>query len=189
APQWSCGGCGLRLLSFGWDMTLRLWDVPSRRLLLTLPDVRILGFSLWGGLRAASLRGRQVRTLELTTSGVHQVLHGPSDIVLQLDFDPRHGWLASSERTPRGGIIPLWGSTSERQLAQLPEEPGDGILWELSGKALLVSCRTGLFRWPVRVQSTGTNTPARPGRGTPERGLAVRHARLGPPERLRGPDD
>ena len=26
---------GNRLLSFGWDMTLRLWNVPARRLALT----------------------------------------------------------------------------------------------------------------------------------------------------------
>jgi WD40 repeat protein/tRNA A-37 threonylcarbamoyl transferase component Bud32 len=158
---------GTRLVSFGWDITLRLWNVPARRLSLTLPDVRILGFSFSQGVRAACLQGTLVRILELDTPGVHQVLHGSRDILLHFDFHPRHGWLAS---VGRDGIVRLWDRG--HQLASLPG-PFWEILWESTGEGLLTIEYNNRFRWPVQVRSSETG----------------RHFRLGPPARLGGKED
>jgi WD40 repeat protein/tRNA A-37 threonylcarbamoyl transferase component Bud32 len=165
-PQLAFDSSGTRLLSFGWDMTLRLWNVPARRLSLTLPDVRILGFSILQGLRAACLQGTQVRILELDTPVVHRVLHGSRDIVYQLDFHPRHGWLVSSGRDR---IVRLWDSDRGRQLDELSVQAWE-VLWESAGEGLLTSDGDKRFRWPVHVRSSETG----------------RHVRLGPPARLTG---
>jgi WD40 repeat protein len=184
-PQLTFDATGTRLLSFGWDMTLRLWDVPARRLSLTLPDVRVLGFSSAGGWQVALLQGQQVRILDVVPSGAHQVLHGHRGGIFEIDFHSRYGWLVSSARE---STVRLWDSTSGRQMAQLPDQ-GAQVLWEPSGEALLTTSKKGLLRWPVHVRSAGRNAPGGPAREKAGRSVPVRHARLGPPVQLRGPED
>src|SRR5262249_7009630 len=48
------------LASFGWDMTLRLWDVATGKPLWHLEDVRVIGFRPEEPLQAAAISGRQV---------------------------------------------------------------------------------------------------------------------------------
>jgi WD40 repeat protein len=166
-PQLTFDATGTRLLSFGWDMTLRLWDVPARRLVLTLPDVRILGFCSEGGLQAASLQGKQVRILDLVAGGAHQVLHGHRGKLNQFSFHPAHDWLAAAGW---GGTLRLWDVHSGRELARLRHPHGGyvaAMLWETSGQGLLTGS-SELWRWPVQV---------RPGPDS-------RHARIGPPAHL-----
>jgi WD40 repeat protein len=172
-PQLTFDSTGNRLLSFGWDMTLRLWDVPARRLTLTQPGVRVLGFCTEGSLRAASLQGTQVRILDLVPSGEHHVFHGHQERVFQIGFHPSHDWLAS------GGLeqsVRLWDVHSGRELARLHHPDGMGrartVLWESSGQGLLTSL-ADVSRWPVLVRP----------------GLGKRHARIGPPAHLLGIED
>jgi WD40 repeat protein/tRNA A-37 threonylcarbamoyl transferase component Bud32 len=140
---------GHRLLSFGWDMTLRLWDVPARRLMLTVPEVQSAGFSTREGLRAACLQGKQVKVLSVVTEGVVAALHGEPHRVFQMAFHPIHDWLAS---TGAWGNARLWDAARGSELTWFPPPKKWGVLWEPFGDALLINQETGLRRWPVQVQ-------------------------------------
>jgi WD40 repeat protein/tRNA A-37 threonylcarbamoyl transferase component Bud32 len=85
---------GRWLASFGWDMTLRVWDVGSRRQLLHLNDVRVVGCRQTGGLAAAGLVGRQAKVWAFRPSAVSDQLHDTSRHPFPLYFSPDGRWLA-----------------------------------------------------------------------------------------------
>jgi WD40 repeat protein/tRNA A-37 threonylcarbamoyl transferase component Bud32 len=157
---------GHRLLSAGWDLTLRLWDVPTRRHLLTVPNVRVVGFGTEGSLRAACLEGTRVKILHVAESGVHKVLHGERHRVFRVKFHPVRDWLAS---TGMEGNVRLWDVGRGLELVHFPPPRGWSILWESSGKGMLMNWPGGIWRWPIHV---------RPGEGG--RQTAV----IGPPSLL-----
>jgi WD40 repeat protein len=49
------------LASFGWDMTLRLWDVATRKQLWHLENVRVVSFRRDERFMGAAIAGRRSR--------------------------------------------------------------------------------------------------------------------------------
>src|SRR5439155_390492 len=125
---------GERLASFGWDMTLRLWDVPTRRLLLILSDVRVVGFRRADGLQAATLQGARVRTWDVLLSEEHRILHGQPSRIHRLVFHPKRDWLATAGHDQE---VRIWDARGGRVLARIPHPAGPGLLWARSGEGLL----------------------------------------------------
>jgi serine/threonine protein kinase/WD40 repeat protein len=157
---------GRWLLSFGWDMSLRAWDVPSRRQVLEVHGVRVVTFGQAGGLKAAALAGRQVRVWSFHPSDVHHVLHGHADNVHRVEFSPDGRWLTSVQRH---SDLRLWDVGALRQVACWPDLAGPA--WEADGEALLAARPRQLLRWPVRP------------RGPMDSG----GFRIGPPHAVPGP--
>jgi eukaryotic-like serine/threonine-protein kinase len=137
---------GRWLVSFGWDMTLRAWDVSSRRQVLEMKDVRVMNFSSEGGLLvAALLAGRQVRIWSFHPSDVHHVLYGHLDNLREVKFSRDGRWLATVQRK---GDLRLWDVGSRRQAGSFPDLAGPA--WESDGASLLTFGPKQLLRWPVR---------------------------------------
>jgi hypothetical protein len=140
---------GDRLLSFGWDMTVRLWDVWTRRELLTLGEVWAVSFSRDGPLRTAVLRGRQVQLWECVASSECRVLHGPEHNLYSVAFSPDARWLAAAGSV--GSKLWFWDAVTGRQVARVEQPNTLGFVWEPAGDALITySGRYGLQGWPIR---------------------------------------
>jgi WD40 repeat protein len=141
---------GRWLLSFGWDMSLRAWDVPSQRQVLEVRGVRVVSFRQEGGLMAAALVGRQVRVWSFHPSDVHHVLHGHADNLHTVELSPDGRWLASARRH---SDVRLWDVGARRQVAHWPDQAG--ATWEPGGNSLLTIRHGQLLRWPVRPLGPG----------------------------------
>src|ERR1700722_1785226 len=105
-------------------MPLRLWEEATRRLALTVPGVRVLGFSTAKGSKAAILEDHDVRVLEFVPTVVHQVLNGHYQKIIRVEFHPVYDLLASS-----GWVTgaQLWDAIRGRELVQLPGSPVTAI--------------------------------------------------------------
>jgi serine/threonine protein kinase/WD40 repeat protein len=86
---------GRWLASFGWDMTLRVWEVGSRRQVVNVEDIRVLGFRSQEGLAAAGLTGRRVQVWGFRPSQVFQELHPHPTIHPVFKFSPDGRWLTT----------------------------------------------------------------------------------------------
>jgi WD40 repeat protein len=110
---------GGQLLSFGWDMTVRLWDVGARRQLLNLTDVRAVSFTRAQRLKVAVLAGNKVQLWECVPSAEYRVLHGSTNVVYPVDFSPDGRLLTSADyggpsgcgTRPRAGNSPGFPTT------------------------------------------------------------------------------
>jgi eukaryotic-like serine/threonine-protein kinase len=158
---------GRWLASFGWDLTLRIWDVGSRRQLLRLNDVRIVGFRQTGGLAAAGFVGRQAKVWTFRPSTVYDQLHGMSSHPYPVFFSPDGRWL--TVRGPEEEMC-LWDVYGHRLAGRWPElgQP----VWGPDGTWLLAGSAKGLVRLPVRSIDGGRGGSA--------------GVRIGPGRRLHG---
>jgi WD40 repeat protein len=87
---------GTLLASFGWEMTVRIWDVPVRRQLLSLDNVRSLGFRGDGRFQFTCLHSRMVQIWEFLASDVLRFLRGPGFTVHHVGFSTDDRWVATS---------------------------------------------------------------------------------------------
>jgi WD40 repeat protein/predicted Ser/Thr protein kinase len=158
---------GRWLASFGWDMTLRVWDVGARRQVLDLEGIRVVGFRTHDSLAGAGLTGRQVRVWALQPSAVFDALHFPPGVYCYADFSPDGDWATI---TRPGMNSHLWDVRRHREAASGPEL--DGFVWGPDGTWYLSWQEPGFLRG--RVQRL-------PGDGGKPAGL-----RIGPPQRLGG---
>jgi serine/threonine protein kinase/WD40 repeat protein len=162
---------GRYLASFGWDMTLRIWDVGARRQILDLEEIRVLSFRTQGGLSAAGLAGpsgRHVQLWSFRPSTVHRELHIPYKQPYFFEFSPDGRWAAVSGRWP-GGDMRLWDIRAGREVAHLPDV--ECLLWDPRGDSYLATSADGLLRVTVphaRPTDGGASSP------------------VGPPRRLKG---
>jgi serine/threonine protein kinase/WD40 repeat protein len=140
---------GRYLASFGWDLTLRLWDVGSRRQVLNLEETRVVSFSTQGGLGAAALSGpsgRHIRLWRFRPSAVHRELHFPEQEPYLLFLSPDGRWASTAEPHGVSGVR-LWDVRAGREVARLTEVTG--VLWEPSGDGYLAGSANGLLRGVV----------------------------------------
>jgi eukaryotic-like serine/threonine-protein kinase len=153
---------GRWLASFGWDMTLRIWDVGSRRQILHLNEVRVTSFRAAGGLAVAGVVGRKVKVWAFQPSAVYDQLHGMSSFLVQLNFSPDSRWLIvrGSEEE-----MCLWDVVDRRLAARLP---GLGMAaWAPDGTWLVAGGPRGLVRMPIRsvAEDRGSSVTMRIGPG------------------------
>jgi serine/threonine protein kinase/WD40 repeat protein len=137
------------LLSFSWDMTVRLWDVRLRKQLLSLPNSRAVGIRRDDRLMVATLAGPQVQLWDCVPSPAYRVLYGHQRSPHFLEFSPDGRWLASAGWDP---FFCIWDMATGRELARQVEKcvEGLGVLWEPAGDGLLTYSGNGLRRWPIR---------------------------------------
>jgi WD40 repeat protein/tRNA A-37 threonylcarbamoyl transferase component Bud32 len=141
---------GRWLASFGWDMTLRFWDVGARRQVLDLEDIRVVGFRTRGGLAAAGLTGRQVRLWAFRPSEVHQELHAPVREIDHLEFSPDGRWLATDGLRSE---LRVWDVGACREAARAPGLRR--LLWGPAGDWFLAEGDGGFVRGPVLLSGPG----------------------------------
>jgi WD40 repeat protein len=152
--------CGDLLLSVGWDSTGYLWNSRTGENLLSIPDA-------WAGF---SRDGRRLVSLSDTRFGLWEVTPGLEyraigDKVLgalhnHASISPDGRWLALG-----AGGLRLYDLALSKQPAFLPSlGRTNDAKFHASGRQLFTSGPTGVFRWPVGIES-----------GT---------LRLGPPSRL-----
>ena len=162
---------GDRLAACGWASRTELFDVGTGQKLFESPyvyptplrfgpdDRRLAGAVQDGKLGIWQLGdGRELRTL------VRKANLEKAAFTYPVSVNP-DGRLLAAVMTDGFG---LWDLASGSELAFVPVKFDDnsGVLFEPSGALLTVS-PTGLFRWPVRTESTSANTLL-----------------IGPPERL-----
>jgi serine/threonine protein kinase/WD40 repeat protein len=135
---------GRWLASFGWDMTLRFWEVGSRRQLLKVDDIRVLDFRSKGGLAAAGLTGRRVQVWGFRPSEVLQELHLPQMLHANAGFSPDGRWLMT---TTGGRNLRVWDFCSRQEVYHHPEQ-GD-VSWAPDGTWILMQGIHGFLRVPV----------------------------------------
>jgi serine/threonine protein kinase/WD40 repeat protein len=160
---------GHYLASFGWDLTLRLWDTASRRQVLNLEGVRVVSFRTQGELGAAGLSGqsgRHVRLWTLRPSAVHRELHFPEKQPYHLVLSPDGRWAATGE--PGSGVR-LWDVGAGREIGRPPE--GEWVLWEPGGGRFLATSAGGLRRGTVPPAGGAEDKGNRAGPGPPLKGL------------------
>jgi WD40 repeat protein len=156
---------GRWLASFGWDMTLRVWDVEARRQVLNREDIRVVSFRRDGPLAAAGLVGRQIQVWSLVPSRVFDTLGRWSHRDNMITFSPDSRWLAAT--TESEDTASLFDLGARRLVRKSPELTG--AVWSPDGTSLVSHTRGRLMSWPVRQIGPGTAGirigPARPIRG------------------------
>jgi eukaryotic-like serine/threonine-protein kinase len=146
---------GRWLASFGWDMTLRIWDVGSRRQLLHVNEVRVTSFRQDGGLAVAGIVGRKVKVWNFEPSVVYDQLHGTTNLPHQVKFSPDGRSLIARGRDEE---MCLWDVIGRRRLARWPEL--GMAVWGPEGSWLLAGGSRGFVRMPVRSVPGNHETPA-----------------------------
>jgi serine/threonine protein kinase/WD40 repeat protein len=139
---------GRYVASFGWDLTMRIWDVGSRRQVLVLEEARVVGFRTQGELGAACLSGpsgKQVRLWSFRPSAVHRELHFPEKQPYTISFSPNGRWAVTCG--PGGACFRVWDLGAGREASHLPLVHGQvWDLWEPSGDGYLATNAEGLLR-------------------------------------------
>jgi WD40 repeat protein len=141
---------GKWLASFGWDMTLRVWEVGSRRQVLNVEDVRVLGFRSQGGLAAGGLSGQRVQVWALRPSEVFEEQHlFPTDYP-NIDFSPDDRWL-----TTMGGPETEWRVWDLATLRVVHSQSGRHWSWSPDHAWILSQEADGFSRVSVEVSPGG----------------------------------
>jgi WD40 repeat protein len=162
---------GRWLASFGWDMTLRVWEVGSRRQVLNVEDIRVLSFRSRGGLAAAGLTGRRVQVWGFRPSEVFQELH-PFDTRSHPNagFSPDGRWLITTNYGQDD--LRIWDMGTYREVYRQLWHRGHHAGWSRDGAGLLSQEEDGFYRVPMLA--------------TPCRRDELPAIRFGQPQRLAG---
>jgi serine/threonine protein kinase/WD40 repeat protein len=157
---------GKWLASFGWDMTLRIWDVGSRRQVLSVEDIRVLGFRSQGGLAAAGVTGQRVQVWGFRPSEVFRELHPFPTAYPSTHFSPDGRWLTTMDWETD---FRVWDVETCQEVCRQPGQRGG---WSRDGTWFLGQGADGLLRVPVLAGASGGEDPPT--------------IRLGPPRLLAG---
>ena len=143
---------GKWLASFGWDMTLRVWEVGSRRQVLNVEDIRVLSFRSQGGLAAAGVTGWRVQVWGFRPSEVFQELHPYRTLHpnVQLSRDGR--WLTMSVWA-EGDDLRIWDMRTCREVYH---ERGHRAGWSGDETGLFWKEADGFYRVPILAESSGS---------------------------------
>jgi WD40 repeat protein len=136
---------GRYLLSFGWEMALRVWDVAGRRQVLVQEDVRVVSFGGEEGLQVAGLSGLQVHLWTLLPSDVHFILRHNGQKILPSECSPDSRWLAT---TTVARDIWLWDIERQHLARHVPGV--DLWIWSARGDWVLARSSGKAERWPLR---------------------------------------
>jgi WD40 repeat protein len=135
---------GTLLASQSWDSTTRLWDVADGKELLQIP-ARFLEFSP-DGRRLAYVKGKELGIWEVADTGIcRRLVYSGVSRQVRFSSDDRILALTSSEGTF------LWDVASGRELACLKPPAAIVPLFHPSGAYLLNVTKSGVSRWPLRL--------------------------------------
>jgi WD40 repeat protein/serine/threonine protein kinase len=145
------------LASYGWDNMVRLWDAHTGTLQASVPAIgwEDVKFSLDDRRLACDIDGKWIRLWDVAPGSECRTLHGhqgPGKGPLALEFHP-DGWLLASGCCDG---VRLWDSLHGRELARLPQQYAESILFEPDGKGLVEYSRAGVSHWPIRPDPGGT---------------------------------
>jgi serine/threonine protein kinase/WD40 repeat protein len=151
---------GRWLASFGWDMTLRVWEVGSRRQVLNVEDIRVLSFRHRGGLAAAGLTGRRVQVWGFRPSEVFRELH-PFETLSHPNtgFSPDGHWLITTNFAVDD--LRIWDTGTYREIYSQPHPSQLGHLvgWCGEGAGLLSQEADGFYRVPMLAAPSRSEEP------------------------------
>jgi mono/diheme cytochrome c family protein len=139
---------GARAASASDDRTIRVWEVPSGRLLATLEggsEVYAVAFSSNGKSLLSAGRDRLLRLWNLDTSKQARVFRGHTDSVRTVAFSP------DNKRVVSGGddrAIRIWDLASGEELSTLDGHTAavTSVVWGKAGK-ILSGSRDATARW------------------------------------------
>jgi serine/threonine protein kinase/WD40 repeat protein len=136
---------GDQLSSFGWDMTMRLWDVATRKQLWHLENIRVVSFRADARFMAAGIAGRQVRIWSCVGSEEFHAFHGPAGNVLASYISPDGHWVAAAMT---GENVWFWDAWGRREVGHLTN--AHDISWTNNREILVVSKEGRLLRQAVQ---------------------------------------
>jgi serine/threonine protein kinase/WD40 repeat protein len=145
---------GDQLASYGWDMTLRLWNVATRRQLWHLENIRVVAFRPQEPLLAAGISGRQVQVWTCVPGTEFDVLRGPTDPVRTLDVSPDSRYVFGNTFA---GSSWLWDVSRKRELAHFDDV--QMCAWDAGGNIVLSTKQGQMLRRPVRNFPKGPGEP------------------------------
>lgn len=140
---------GKRAASGSDDRTIRIWDIPSGRLLANLEtssEVYAVAFSPDGKYLLSGGRDRSLRLWDLQKKLVLRVFKGHTDSIRSVAFttDGKRIASAGDDRSIR-----IWdiGSIEEKWSLDGHTGPVTEVAWSRDGKRLLSSSRDGTASW------------------------------------------
>jgi serine/threonine protein kinase/WD40 repeat protein len=139
------------LASFGWDMTLRLWELGTRKQLWHLEDVRVVAFRHDEPLMAAGISGGLVRLWTCVPSGEFRVVRQVATGRPQgFDFSPDSRWLGVG--TVEGGTSIL-DIASKREVGSFADARYPAF--DTAGRLFFVTKQGELMRQSMRQAPNG----------------------------------
>jgi WD40 repeat protein len=147
---------GRLLATESWDGAMRLWEVGTGRLLLSLPrTLTYAHFSADGSVLGAEWDGDRVRLVELADAPEYQSLVS--------DRGAGQGVYRSVAIHPDGRLLAvgmddgvhLWDLAAGRECARLPGGEVKTVVFPSRGDELLAAGADGLRRWPLRPPAGG----------------------------------
>jgi mono/diheme cytochrome c family protein len=140
---------GKRAVSGSDDRTIRIWDIPSGRLLATLEsnsEVYAVAFSPDGKQVLSAGRDRALRLWDVQTKNLLSVFKGHTDAVRCVAFS------SDGKRAASGGddrSVRVWDIAAIEEKWTLTGHTGpiSGIAWSRDRQRILTSSRDGTARW------------------------------------------
>jgi serine/threonine protein kinase/WD40 repeat protein len=179
---------GEQLASFGWDMTLRLWDVAAHKPLLHLENIRVVSFGRDGPLQAAGISGPQVRLWACVPSTEFHVFRAPTRSLWgYTDVSPDGRYLRASNRIENSGHPETWVWDHHRKLMVAHFVDVNLCGWDAEGNLLFITNQGQVVRRPIQDQREGGQLSLGPaeilidqplGRGLQDGGWCGRDHRL-----------
>jgi WD40 repeat protein len=149
---------GDRLASFGWDMTLRLWEIGTRKQLWHLENMRMVGFRREEPFMAAGISDQQVRLWTSVPSTEFEVVRDlPCDG--GCEFSPDSRWLAIIT----AGATHIWDFAQKRAVGGFAD--ARFFNWDGAGNALVVTKDGRLLRHAMAARTNRIGDQLRVGPG------------------------
>jgi tricorn protease-like protein len=142
---------GKRAVSGSDDRTIRVWEVPTGKLLANLEtsggsEVHAVAFSHDGKYLLSAGRDRLVRLWDLDKRAPIRVFKGHTDSVRCVAFSPNGKWAVSGgdDRSLR-----IWDVSNGMEKGTLDGHTGPltDVVWSSDGQKILSSSRDGTARW------------------------------------------
>jgi hypothetical protein len=132
------------------DRTIRIWEIPSGRLIANLEgsrgEVYAVAFSTDGKYLLSGGRDRVLRLWDLQTQKQVRVYQGHTDSVRSVAFSPNGKWAVSGgdDRSLR-----IWDTASgdEKMTLEGHTDAVTSAVWSSDGQMILSGSRDGTARW------------------------------------------